>query len=45
MLGAVIADLAAWTWENDRDCFWGRLVSPKAKLSGYGVLALEMVSF
>ena len=42
MLGAVIADLAAWTWEHNRDCFWERLVSPEAKLSGYGVLALEM---
>ena len=44
MLGAVIADLAAWTWEHDRNCFWEKLVSPEAKLTGYGVLALEMWS-
>lgn len=42
MLGAVIGDLAAWTWKHDRDCFWERLVSPEAKLSGYGILAIEM---
>lgn len=44
MLGAVIGSLAAWTWEHDRECFWERLVSPQAKLSSYGVLALEMWS-
>lgn len=42
MLGAVTADLAAWTRKHERDGFCERLVTPHAKLSGYGVLALEM---
>lgn len=42
MLGAIIGDLAAWTWEHDRECFYTQLVSPEAKLSGYGLLALIM---
>lgn len=42
MTGAVIGDLAAWTWEHDRECFYQKLVSPKAKLSGYGLLPVTM---
>lgn len=42
MIGAVIGDLAAWTWEHDRVCFYERLVSPEAKLSGYGLLPITM---
>ncbi len=42
MIGAVIGDLAAWTWEHDRKCFYERLVSPEAKLSGYGLLPITM---
>lgn len=42
MIGAVIGDLAAWTWEHDRKCFYERLVSPKAKLSGYGLLPITI---
>lgn len=42
MVGAIIADLAAWTWEHDRNCFYERLVSPEAKLSGYGLLPIVM---
>lgn len=42
MLGAIIGDLAAWTWEHDRECFYRQLVSPDAKLSGYGLLALSI---
>lgn len=38
MIGAVIGDLAAWTWEHDRKCFYERLVSPEANLSGYGLM-------
>lgn len=30
MIGAVIGDLAAWTWEQDRDCFNRKLVSDGA---------------
>ncbi len=42
MIGAIIGDLAAWTWEHDKDRFYKRLVSPDAKLSGYGLLLLSM---
>lgn len=35
MLGAVIGDLAAWTWENDHECFYPQLVSREAGLSEY----------
>lgn len=44
MIGAVIGDLAAWTWEHDRKCSYERLVSPGAKLSGYGLLPITMWS-
>lgn len=39
MLGAIIGDLAAWTYENDRDTFWKQLVSNNSidiELSVYG---------
>ena len=39
MLGAILGDLAAWTYENDRDTFWKQLVSNNSKdieLSVYG---------
>ncbi len=42
MIGAVIGDLAAWTWEHDITCFYERLVSPDARLSGYGLLPIVM---
>ena len=42
MVGAVIGDLAAWTWEHDRKCFYEKLVSPEARLAGYGVLPIIM---
>lgn len=42
MIGAIIGDLAAWTWEHDQECFYKQLVSPDAKFSGYGMLALEL---
>lgn len=42
MIGAVIGDLAAWTWEHDKKCFYERLVSPDARLSGYGMLPVVM---
>lgn len=42
MLGAVIGDLAAWTWEHDRECFYRKLVSEDARLSGYGMLPIVM---
>lgn len=42
MIGAVIGDLAAWTWEHDRDCFYRKLVSHDARLSGYGLLPVVL---
>lgn len=42
MVGAVIGDLAAWTWEHGRQCFYETLVSPEARLSGYGLLPIVM---
>lgn len=42
MIGAVIGDLAAWTWGHDKSCFYEQLVSPDAKLSGYGLLPIVM---
>ncbi len=42
MQASIIADLAAWTYEHDKKCFYKRLISPAAKLSGYGLLLLSM---
>lgn len=35
--GALVGDLAAWTYEHDQECFKERLVSPEAKLSAIGL--------
>lgn len=40
MLGAVIGDLAAWTYEHDRIRFWSHLVSEGAKVSEFGLSVL-----
>jgi len=40
MLGAIIGDLAAWTYEHDRTCFWSHLVSEEAKVSEFGLSVL-----
>ena len=40
MLGAIIGDLAAWTYEHDRACFWSHLVSDEAKVSEFGLSVL-----
>lgn len=37
MLGAMIGDLAVWTYEHDRECFWLHLVSNEAKVSEFGL--------
>lgn len=42
MIGAVIGDLAAWSYEHDQEGFYKELVSPDARLSGYGLLLLSM---
>ena len=40
MTGGLIGDLAAWTWENDQESFYPRLVSEKAVLSSKGNVLL-----
>ena len=40
MLGAIIGDLAAWTYEHDRKAFWHHLVSEEAKASEFGMSIL-----
>ncbi len=42
MLGAIIGDMSAWTSLHQPTCFPQQFVSPEAKLSGYGYLALTM---
>ena len=41
MLGAIAGDLAAWTYENDRECFYASLTSKDAVLSNLGKTALD----
>lgn len=41
MLGAIAGDLAAWTYENDRECFFASLTSKDAVLSDLGKTAFE----
>ena len=43
MKGLIIGDLAAWTWQNDRNVFYRKLVSDKAILSEFGATAIAMV--
>ncbi len=40
MIGAIIGDLAAWTWENDHEAFYPKLISEKAMLSDYSKMLL-----
>lgn len=40
MIGAIIGDLAAWTWENDHEKFYPSLISEKALLSEFGLSVL-----
>lgn len=40
MIGAIIGDLAAWTYEHDRTRFWSHLVSEEAKVSEFGLSVL-----
>lgn len=44
MLGAIIGDLAAWTWENDHGKFYPDLVSDNSLLSIYGRAMLNAAS-
>lgn len=36
MQGAILGDLAAWTWKNDHDKFYPKLISDDAQLSDIG---------
>lgn len=40
MIGAFIGDLAAWTWTNDHDKFYPRLISDVAQKSAYSGIML-----
>lgn len=40
MIGTIIGDLAAWTWENDHEKFYPSLISEKALLSEFGLSVL-----
>ena len=42
MYGAIIGDLAAWTYRHEKDVFKAQLVSPEAKLSEVGLAVLAM---
>lgn len=45
MIGAIIGDLAAWTYENDKDTFWKQLISEdceKIELSVYVMPTSEL---
>ena len=44
MIGAIIGDLAAWTYEHNRVCFWSHLVSEEAKGSEFGLSVLTTAS-
>ena len=35
MVGAIIGDLAAWTWEHDKNAFYKMLITPEAVASHY----------
>lgn len=40
MIGAIIGDLSAWTWEHEPDSFYPNLVSQKAVCSSWGEMLL-----
>ena len=42
MTGAILGDLAAWTWEHDKETFYKRLVSENARLSENGLCMLAV---
>lgn len=43
MLGLIIGDLAAWTWQHRKQVFYRNLFSPDAVLSEVGQEALSIV--
>lgn len=42
MLGALIGDLAAWTWQHDKALFYQQLIAGEAPISEYGGAILAM---
>lgn len=47
MVGALIADISAWTYENEQDTFWSQLIPrdlKRVKLSIYGHALLRAAS-
>lgn len=40
MFGALIGDLATWTWQNNKDFFYRQLMAEEATLSEYGATIL-----
>lgn len=42
MVGAIIGDLAAWTWENSHSEFYPKLVSKDASPSAYGRFLIKV---
>ena len=41
MVGALIGDLAAWSWENDREVFFSRLIDMHSRPSSYGMAMMR----
>lgn len=44
MLGAIAGDLAAWTYEHDKDAFYAWLITKESELSNFGQVALNSAS-
>lgn len=42
MLGAIIGDMAAWTWQHEKSSFYKKLLSDHAPISEYGATILAM---
>ena len=47
MIGAIIGDIAAWTYEHDRETFWNQLISydDKVSLSEFGRAYMQAASW
>lgn len=42
MLGAIVGDLAAWTWERDPALFYRRLIASESHISEVGLAVLGL---
>lgn len=45
MIGSILGDLAAWTWENDHSKFYQELVSKDASPSNYANFLIEISNY